>query len=231
METLQKTCINRRRVSAPGTALLLALSAFVTTSSPCAAPADIDTEQESSAANTAPTLARIWAERSGGSQANTAMEKVLDNLREAISRALTPDHNTIGLTDQNSKTWTLADLKGKTTLVNLWFTSCGPCRLELPYLERIHKQIKDRGVMQVVTVNVDRDADVARRFLNDNHYTIPVVFAWSIAQSADGIVAPATWILDARGIARLEDVGFEGDGELWVKRTLAQMESVRSSGR
>ncbi len=84
--------------------------------------------------------------------------------------------------------------------------------------------------MQVITLNVDRHADVARKFLRDNRYTLPVLFASSLTLDA-WIVAPANWIVDAGGIIRLEDMGFEGDGDEWVKRTLAQMESVHVAGR
>jgi thiol-disulfide isomerase/thioredoxin len=232
MGNLRTLGIERRRVFVPGSAMLLALSQIASTPYLCAAFVDVGIEQESNSAKPAPPVARIWAERHDGSQANTEfVEKVLDDLRGAISRALASDRGKVGLTDQNGKTWTLAELKGKTTLMNLWFTSCGPCRSEMPFLEKLQMHVKDRSDMQVVTINVDRDADVARRFFNDNHYRFPVLFAWSVALAADGTVAPANWILDDGGITRVEDIGFASDGDQWVKRTLAQMESVRSSGR
>jgi len=84
--------------------------------------------------------------------------------------------------------------------------------------------------MQVVTLNVDKDEELVRPFLDENRYTFPVLFAGSIAHLADGIIAPSTWILDSGGTIRMEDTGFGGDGEQWLKRTLAQMESVRSNG-
>jgi thiol-disulfide isomerase/thioredoxin len=192
----------------------------------------VPVEQEWSTANTAPPVARIWAERDGGSQDSAAeVKETLDKLRAYISRALQSDLYGIARTDQGGKTWTFASLKGKTTLINLWFTSCGPCRAELPYLQKLYDQIKDRSDMQVVTLNVDPNEGVVKPFLDENQYTFPVLLvARSFWDSGEWIIAPSTWILDAGGIIRVEDVGFAGDGEQWLKRTLAQMESVRSNG-
>ena len=193
--------------------------------------AHVQAEQEGPAANADSPVIRIWAEGIDVSQGAAAMTKeLLDKFRARISRALQSDLYDVPLTDRDGKTRTFASLKGKTTLINLWYTSCGPCRAELPYLQKLHERIKDRGDMQVVTLNVDQNEDVVRPFLDENRYTFPVLFAWSIASWVDGVAAPSTWILDAGGIIRVEDTGFGGDGEQWLKRALAQMESVRSNG-
>ena len=191
----------------------------------------VQADQEGPASNAAPPVTRIWAERDGGSQGADSMAKdLLDRFRAHISRAMQSDLYDVPFMGQDGKTRTFASLKGRTTLINLWYTSCGPCRAELPYLQKLYEQIKDRGDMQVVTLNVDSNEEVVRPFLDENRYTFPVLFAWSVARSVDGILAPSTWIMDAGGTIRVEDAGFAGDGEQWLKRTLAQMESVRSNG-
>ena len=49
---------------------------------------------------------------------------------------------------------TLADYKGKVVLLNVWATWCEPCRVEMPSIEKLHKEFGSRG-LAVVAVSVD----------------------------------------------------------------------------
>jgi hypothetical protein len=59
------------------------------------------------------------------------------------------------LSDLPGKTWRLKELEGKTLLINLWATWCGPCRLELPHLEKFYEKMKSRSDIQVLTFDID----------------------------------------------------------------------------
>ena len=48
----------------------------------------------------------------------------------------------------------LSEWRGKTVLVNFWATWCAPCREEMPMLESVHQQMRDRGLV-VVGVAID----------------------------------------------------------------------------
>ena len=39
------------------------------------------------------------------------------------------------------------DLKGKVIVINLWFTTCHPCIAELPALNKLVKEYKDKNVV------------------------------------------------------------------------------------
>jgi thiol-disulfide isomerase/thioredoxin len=54
----------------------------------------------------------------------------------------------------DESTLRLEDLKGKTVLVNLWATWCGPCRKEIPHLVELQKKYGDSGLI-VVGLDVD----------------------------------------------------------------------------
>ncbi len=48
----------------------------------------------------------------------------------------------------------LASLKGKVVLLNVWATWCTPCRVEMPALERLYQKLHAEG-LEVVAVSVD----------------------------------------------------------------------------
>ncbi|MCJ8324059.1 MAG: TlpA family protein disulfide reductase [Rhizobiales bacterium] len=67
----------------------------------------------------------------------------------------------------NGEDMDLSHFKGKTILVNLWATWCGPCRFEMPTLDQLQAKLGGDN-FEVVTLNVDRNAtDKARAFFEE----------------------------------------------------------------
>jgi thiol-disulfide isomerase/thioredoxin len=71
------------------------------------------------------------------------------------------------------------DFKGKIVVVDIWATWCGPCRLVIPHLVRLHETFKGRGVA-VVGLNSDEDASAGPghaavvKFVRDHDISYPV---------------------------------------------------------
>jgi thiol-disulfide isomerase/thioredoxin len=135
------------------------------------------------------------------------------------------------LVDQNNKAWTLDSLKGKTTLLNVWATWCGPCRSELPLLQKLYEQIKDRSDIQVITLNVDSDPKLVEPFLKQNKYSFPSLFAKSFVDKFAGPIGiPMTWISDSSGTIRDQVLGFSGASSDWISQTLKRIERTGAPG-
>ncbi len=68
--------------------------------------------------------------------------------------------------DKTGKVHDLADWKGRVVLLNLWATWCGPCRKEMPSLDRLQKALGS-DKFQVVALAVDRTgAEAVLKFLD-----------------------------------------------------------------
>jgi cytochrome c biogenesis protein CcmG, thiol:disulfide interchange protein DsbE len=48
----------------------------------------------------------------------------------------------------------LSELRGEVVLLNIWATWCGPCRDEMPSMERLHRELGPQG-LRVLAVSVD----------------------------------------------------------------------------
>lgn len=113
------------------------------------------------------------------------------------------------------------DLKGGITLVNVWGTWCGPCRVEHPYLMEL--SARERGV-RLVGVNYLDNADSARAFLEaegDPFRFTMLDPSGRFGRLLDIPGAPETFLLDADGVIRYRHVGVL-DERVW-RNTLAPL--------
>lgn len=104
----------------------------------------------------------------------------------------------------------LASLRGKPVLLNVWATWCHPCREELPDLERLHRTLGPRG-LRVVGVSIDeagsRDAvaDFAKQF--GVTYEVWLDPADRISSRYRLIGVPSTFLVGADGVLLWKRMG------------------------
>ncbi len=132
----------------------------------------------------------------------------------------------IRLTDLAGKTLSLARLKGKVVVVDFWASWCKPCREELAVLEALHQKYASKGLV-ILGVNVDKDAETARKFLKDNKLAL----SFSLANDAKHEVAeryapptmPSSYVIGRDGKVQFVQAGFRASD---AKRIEAAVENL-----
>ena len=108
--------------------------------------------------------------------------------------------------DPEGRPASLAGLKGKTVLLNLWATWCVPCRQEMPALDRLQGELGGPD-FEVVAVNIDtRNLDKPKAWLKENGVTRLAYYAdpqakvfQDLRQLGKAVGMPTTLLIDPTG--------------------------------
>ncbi len=104
---------------------------------------------------------------------------------------------------------------GRLTLVNVWASWCAPCRVEMPALDSLQRELKAERRFRFVTVNEDVRPAAARQFMARFGFDFPVLIGAGRMKSQlhyPGL--PYTLLLDAEGRIVRKWIGYSGDGQL-----------------
>jgi len=133
------------------------------------------------------------------------------------------------LADLTGKTWRVKNLEGKSVLINVWATWCGPCQAELPHLEKLYEKMKDRPGFQILTLNFDQDLGLVAPFVKEKGFTFPVLPAYSFVLSLlDSVAIPQNWILDPKGAWRETQIGFDASDAKWADTIVAKLQTAKT---
>jgi len=130
---------------------------------------------------------------------------------------------TIQLQDIDGQTFNLAETKKYWVFVHFWASWCGPCRKEMPAIQKMWNTLEKEG-LKIALINTSEDEDTVFNFLG--------IYAPDIRalMDRDGQVTekwqprglPATYLVDPDGQVRYQALG----GRPW--ETTIYMEFLRS---
>ncbi len=108
----------------------------------------------------------------------------------------------IVLNDITGKEHRLADYRGKVVFLNFWATWCKPCQEEMPSMEVLYRNLKDKD-FEILAVSMDRvtsQGDVVP-FSRNLNLTFPILLdPWGKTDGKYKLTGfPETYIIDREG--------------------------------
>ena len=68
----------------------------------------------------------------------------------------------------------LTDYRGKVVFLNFWATWCGPCRYEMPSMEKLYKEFKNDG-LEILAINLGESAPDVGEFMEEYKLSFPAL--------------------------------------------------------
>lgn len=158
----------------------------------------------------------------GYTQTSDLAELRLGDMRKLTFHTQPITGSDVAFMSENGTEMTLADFKGKYTVLNFWATWCAPCRKEMPDLSALQTELGS-DTFQVVTVATGRNpAPAMKKFFKEigvENLPLHTDERQSFSRSMGVLGLPVTLIIDPEGneVARLQgDADWHSDSAIAI---------------
>ncbi len=132
-----------------------------------------------------------------------------------------PDFTLKGTDGRNLR---LQEQRGQVVLVNFWATWCGPCRQEMPHLNRLYDKYRSGG-FTLLAVNIDDDPRTAVATAAKMGLRFPVLLDTdkAVSKRYDLGSMPATVLIDRDGKVRYLHRGYREGMEVAYEQQIREL--------
>jgi peroxiredoxin len=159
-------------------------------------------------------------------------EKIRKNLVKQLISEPAPGFT---LKDVDGNTVSLADLKGKTVLLDFWATWCGPCKRSFPAMKMAVERFKNNPDVKFLFIHTwekeEHALDSAKSYVVKNNFPFQVLMDLKNAQGVNEVVEsykvsgiPTKFVIDKNGNIRFKFAGFSGGEDAAVEEIAAMLE-------
>lgn len=105
----------------------------------------------------------------------------------------------------------LSELKGKVVWITFFATWCGPCRKELPYLEKqVYEKYRNHPDFELLVIGREHSREELDKFIKDTGHNLPFIAdpKREIYEKYAGQNIPRNFIINKNGNVAVSSVGF-----------------------
>jgi thiol-disulfide isomerase/thioredoxin len=144
-------------------------------------------------------------------------------IKKQLTGKLAPE---LQVTDIQGKAISLAELKGKTVLLDFWTTWCPPCQADAPSISKLNQKYGDKN-LAIVGISVDEEREIVEKYLKKHPHSYPVVLSSEnqMPRPYQIGVFPTYLIISPDGTLMTAEEGDKGFGKLRKELQKAGLEA------
>jgi len=153
--------------------------------------------------------------------ASFGMGNIANASQKTLDGSPAPDFT---LKSRSGKNLRLSDYRGQVVMVNFWASWCGPCRQEMPILEKMFKRYSKLGFV-ILGVNTEQDSSKANAYLRDIKVSFPILYDTTskVSKTYSVQAMPTTVIIDRNGKMRYLHAGYKSGYENDYKKQIKKL--------
>jgi peroxiredoxin len=142
----------------------------------------------------------------------------------ALAGEAAPDFT---LRDINGQQVSLSSYKGKVVLLNFWATWCGPCKLEMPHLDKMDREFEEKG-FEVISISTDdaRASSKVRPLIKRGGYGFTVLLdkeTTVVSQYNPAKTLPYNVLIDRKGAIHKVFQGYNPGDEVQLRKAIESL--------
>ncbi|HEX2946293.1 MAG TPA: TlpA disulfide reductase family protein [Clostridia bacterium] len=148
--------------------------------------------------NQLPGASQPETTQNGSLQGSTAQTGTSGNEKTQTEKVMAPDFT---LKDTDGNSFKLSDYKGKIVILNFWAVWCKYCKLEMPDLNKLNKELEKKNEAVLLAIDVQESADTVREYLSSNGFSLKALLDedGSVAQTYGVSGYPTTLVINPDG--------------------------------